>query len=234
MTGYFAEIGYPRAKHYMNPDPRVDFALYDNEDIGLDAAIASDDAYEFALPYPADVDLDEEALQIHWIDFIFQDSPLHDLDADIALEAVDLLFSMLDFDFNTSNPANTADDTNALELKKAFDGPYTWEWNKKLLSHASGTPASESVVPPQGAGMGQGIQFLRWIPLHILDLPLPLFIAFVNRSKDQTETNMDTAFVETATTLQERVMMRIWYTSRKLTANEKSLRGQAKFMRLGA
>ncbi len=75
---------------------------------------------------------------------------------------------------------------------------------------------------------------VRYVPPHVLDLPLPLFIAFVNRSKSVTEGNLTSVATEATFTIAENVAVRIWYTSRSLTAQEKAVRGQAKWMRLGA
>lgn len=231
----FRVIGYENAKHYTDPDKRIDFAVYDNEDIGFTATLAADDAYEFALPYPADVDLDTQALQIHWIDFIAQRSDLLDVNADSTISGVDILMSMLDFDFNSTNPANNLDDTNSLEIKKAFDGPYAWDITKRLVEHSDGTPAS-TVLAELTASLASslGDQMVRYVPPHVLDLPLPLFVAFVNRSKGVNEGGLDTAATEASFAINENIAVRIWYTSRSLTAQEKAVRGQAKWMRLGA
>lgn len=232
----FKEIGYPRAKHYTNPSPMVDFAVYSNEDIGLTSSIAADDAYEFALPYPSDVDIDEEALIVDWIDFLNIRNDQVDLNGNLTVEALDILFSMLDHDYSTSNPMNQLDDTNQIELKKTFDGPYHWRLESALLEDDNGTPASHEVVNSDQINFSNGTNLLRWIPFQPLDLPLPMFIALTNRSKTFTTIDLQTATSDAALAQAstEFIAMRVWYRKRKLTSAEKSLRGQARLQRLGA
>jgi hypothetical protein len=236
MVEQFKEIGYPRAKHYTSPNQKVDFAVYSNEDIGFTANIALKDSYEFAIPHPADVDLDSEALIIDWIDFMVIDQNDVDTDADQDIEMFDVVFSMLEVDFDTTNPANILDDTNQLEYKKTFDGPYTIPVHMPLVDNGTSAVTISTDI------MDIKSKLYRWIPLHSLDAPLPVFVTFVNRSIDVTEGSLATVAnggagagePEAPFTKFERIMLRLWYRKRKLTATEKSVRGQMKFLRLGS
>ena len=42
-------VGYKNAKHYVDANTNVDQALYDNEDMGMTAAIVIDDVLRVAL-----------------------------------------------------------------------------------------------------------------------------------------------------------------------------------------
>ncbi len=232
----FKEVGYPNAKHYTNPDMKVDFAVYSNEDIGLDAALTINDTYAFALPYPSDVDIDDEAMIVQWIDFIYLNNEL-DWSSEAALNrfALGIVFSMLKIAFgnDSNNPISQLDSVNQSEFKKCFDGQYIWELTRGLHSDAI---ATGGMTENLGAVDGAGQTLLRWIPVHPIDLPLPLFIGLTNLSMllitDRHDTTGTRPSIPQAN--MEFIALRVWYTKRNLTPSEKAIRGAAKFARLSS
>jgi len=232
----FLEVGYPNAKHYTNPDMKVDFAVYSNEDIGFDTALTINNTYVFALPYPSDVDIEDEAMIVQWIDFIYLNNELDwSSEAALARYALGIVFSMLKIAFgdNSNNPISQLDSVNQSEFKKCFDGQYIWELTRGLHTD---TIATGGMTENVGAVDGAGQTVLRWIPLHPIDLPLPLFIGLTNLSMLLITDRHDT--IGTRPSLPqanlEFIALRAFYTKRKLTASEKSVRGANKFARLSS
>ena len=233
---FFKEVGYPNADHYVKPDLKTDFALYSNEDFGQDALLAINDSRTFALPFPADVDKEKEAMIVQWIDFIYLNNEL-DWSSEAALNrfAIQVLFSMLKTAFgnNSNNPITQLDATNQSELKKTFDGPYIWELTRGLHTDAI---ASGGATLNLGAVDGAGDVIMRWIPLHPIDLPLPLFITLTNVSMllitDRHDTIGTRPSIPQAN--MEFIALRPFYTKRNLTKDELSVRRSAKFRTLSS
>lgn len=228
----FRVIGYPNADHYVNPHPKIDNAMFDNEDMGLTSAIVLQEGKTVALPYPADIDLKNETIVFQWMDIINQ-RDIHSSttfsNGELALESFDLLLSLLKPTFTStgSNPMNNQDDTNIVEFKKSFDGPYNI--NLTAAFHADGTDTATRTGNHQKLTGSVFIadQLVRYVPPFEIDLALPLFISLIDRSKLLTTLRTDLLGTDpgiVAASL-EFVSWRIWYRVRKLTSAEKGDRG---------
>lgn len=230
-------VGYKDAFHYLDPNKKVDQAFYDNIDIGFTGNIAVDDVYNFALPYPADIDLEDEVMVLEWIDFIFQEDKLYDLGAaaEIINLALDITFSMLQTAFVTGFPARSFDTTNLLEYKKTFDGPYNFRCQDSILEHAGGSDTAHMLLLTKD--LQWGAKTLRYVPPIPLDLVTPLIIDLINRSMAFDATALDTIATTSAFTGQTNFALRPWYSKRKRTTAEKGsidAEGSKKFLTLGA
>jgi len=233
-------IGYDVAIHYQRPDEMIDFAFMTEDDYGFNSVLAADDTFEFALPYAAGININSEAMVLHWIDFIFQGERRLDVD-NLVQYSLDITMSFLDVDFDTTNQGSTLDDTNQVEYKKTFDGPYRFALTSVLLEHFVdvGAPANEramALIYVDGNSL-LADQILRWVPLFKLDLALPLFLQFINASTLHTAEDLSTLATPAALvqSIQDSVAMRVFFTKRRLTKEERGIREVAKrFMNLNA
>lgn len=175
---------------------------------------------------------------LEWMDFLdIRNNAAWGLNQTLAVEALDVLFSMLTTEFATGNPARTLDDTNQLEYKKSFDGPYHFRTSGVTLEDDSGAPASHAVI--QSDDMPMGPRVMRYVPPIPLDLPTPLIITLINRSRLYTTLDLITEGTDPsylAASL-EFFAIRVWYSKRKRTQAEKigiDAKGTKKFLDLGA
>lgn len=226
--------GYPNAIHYTRPDRNVRPAVFDNEDFGFTAQIAADDAYEFALPNPSDIDLDNEVMVLHWFEVIGLRDDAIDLNGNLTVEALDMFLSMFNIDFDTVNPISILDDVNSLELKKSFMGPMHLRLEQALLEDDSGTPASHFIVNTDDISWG-GKSF-KVVPFEPLRLFLPLYIQLQNQSKTFTTLDLLTAATNAAfaAASTEFFAIRVWYTRSRLTSSERNVLDAFKLLRLTA
>ncbi len=227
-------IGYHNAKHFTNPDKDVRPAFFDNEDLGFKNAIPANDAFEGAIPNPSDIDLDNEKMVYHWMEIVVQRNDRPDLDGNLTVEALDLTQSMFNIDFDTVNPANILDDVNSLEFKKAFMGPDHLRMEAALLEHAGGSDTAHMMI--NSDDIGWGARKFVIVPPEPIQLFLPLYLQWINRSITFTTVDLATialnaAFAAAST---EFVGMRMWYTRERLTSAEKNVLEAFKFLRLTA
>lgn len=194
----------------------VDFYELSNEDIGFTANLATgtNDSHSFSLPYPASIDLFEETIVVHCVEF-YMDLPAHTAGAS-AFFGLQAFISMLQKDFSATyrDQGGDGEDEN---LKAQLDG-WIYFGQKKIIPTAAA--AVEGVQRDMDV-----MQKAKWFPPVPLDLVSPLYLQFVNASVNVTlATNNIT---DASFTPFEQVKTKVWFTRRKLTAAEKQSRNVA-------
>lgn len=200
----------------------VDFVVYSNEDVGFIATLAAgtNDNFQFALPYPATLNLFDDTIVIHNIEFHAQDTTRHV--ASTNLRALTAYLSYLDRDFTVSWYGSMADiDDEA--MKAQFAGPLYFGRDR---INVLGTASVEGTE--RG---GDTIIYASYFPPTDLDLVTPLIVTLTNSSASITlATN---ASAELDFTTFEQFYMRVWFTRRKLTFDERQARNMTiRFQRL--
>lgn len=198
----------------------ADFVIFNNEDIGLVANLATgtNDIYAFAMPYPASMDLMTQSIVVWAIEMWLQRVNSSNDDIRGWLEAH---FSMLDREYPATYRGTLTDATDeAMKAQfaschfglkfyhptdAALAGPI--QWNQDVRVDAV-------VIPP--------------VPL---DLITPLNVQLINQTitvdpATQDDTAVDFTEIET-------FMMRVWFTLRNLSRLEIAFRNQQlRFQRL--
>lgn len=220
----FRVVGHKTAQHYLKIDKNIDFYTLDNEDNALTAEIAASGAFNFPLPYPAGIDLTQVTPVIQYIDFGYQDEVVQDADSLIAIPALEFLFSLLNAQPDTtgsSDPLVILNDTNTVEFKKYFDGPYLLNCVKSISENGATPDGGISILSGESF---QGDGFIRWVPVLPIDTLMPLFITILNRTRLVAATDFSTAIAAAAftTTHIERFWIRPHFTIRTLSKSEKS------------
>lgn len=200
----------------------IDFYVLSNEDIGLNANLATgvNDVYSFALPYPSSIDLTKETIVVHAIEFIKQGS--HNNKGTTAMQGLLAFLSMLDNEFAATFTGNASDSED--ENLKAHFARNIYFGDLKINVTAA---ASVEGTERQNDTVVDAIYF----PPVPLDLLTPLYIQFVNQSISITlATN---AVAGANFTSFELVQIVVWFTRRKLTSAEMNARNmQLRFQRL--
>jgi hypothetical protein len=206
--------GFPEAIAKLWPDERegLDFYVLSNEDIGFIANLVAgtNDVFSFALPYPSSIDLFDETIKVWAIEFIHNDPHQANVATFHGLLAY---MSMLDKEFAATFLGNGSDSEDE-NLKAHFAGNIYFGNNKMSVTATAAVEGMERHMDM----MQQAIYF----PPVPLDLVTPLYIQLVNMNVTVAlATNVPTAanFTEF-----EKVMLRVWFTRRKLTSSEKSAR----------
>jgi hypothetical protein len=190
----------------------VDFYNLSNEDIGFTATLvsATNDVYSFALPYPASIDLFDETIKVHAIEFILNEPKRATL---AIFKGLSVFLSMLDREFGATFVGTGADAED--ENLKAHFASFIYFGHARAPIQA--TAAVEGVERHNDA-VSDAIYF----PPIDLDLVTPLYIQFINQSVTPAlATNIPTP---TDFAIFEQVQLRVWFTRRKLTSQEKSAR----------
>lgn len=182
----------------------IDFYVLSNEDIDFNANLVTgtNEVHEFALPYPSSIDLFNESLIVHAIDFILQDVPITSGASQQLFANLSMLDKSPEDDWDGS-----ADDNNDEYLKAVFSRNITFGYVPTDVYEVSG----DALV-----GISENVQ-ARYIPPQPLDLVTPLFVELVNQSITE-------AFARANFTDYEKVQMTVWFTTRRLSRAEKSAR----------
>jgi len=200
----------------------VDFVVYSNEDIGFIANLVAgtNDVYAFALPYPATLDLFDETIVVHAIEFMSH-IPANTREG-VTVQGLVAHLSMLDREFGPSW-FGLVSDAEDEAIKAQFAGPMYFGANQINIT---------AVASVEGTQRNQDSTITAvYYPPVPLDLITPLFIQFTDQSVTITlATNVD---VEADFTDFEAVVLRVWFTRRNLTSAEKATRNMAiRFQRL--
>lgn len=212
------EQGFP--ENFVN-DPVLDYYTLSNEDIDLTATLEAgvSDVHQFAIPFPADMDLDSETIDIHAIEFLY----LREQQTKSGTEMKGLLayLSYLPDDFVPAFRGNVGD-TNDEAWKSQFAGPYFFGDTKFCISAAASVEGVQREADT--------VLHIKYIPIRPLPMFTPIFCNLVNNSTAITlATN---AVVDGDFDAFERVSLRIWYKIRKLSRDEQVARNVAmRFMR---
>lgn len=204
--------GFPElvSKYWRND---VDFYVLSNEDIGfVDAMVATtNDIYNFALPYPATVNLSEETIVVYALEFVYQAPSLSG--SVTSYEAIAAFLSFLDKDFAV-DWRGAGSDIEDEALKSKFARNIIFGRTKSSVT---------AVVSVEGAHRDlDNLQQAIYFPPVPLDLVYPLFVDFVNNTMTITLADNTGAIGNFSGV--ERVNIVVWFTKRKLTASEKSAR----------
>lgn len=202
----------------------IDFYVLSNEDIGFLGSLVTgtNEIHNFALPYPATVDLSEETIVVYALEFLM-DNETGDIQ-DLTKNALMAYLSFLDKDFVATFRGIGADAEDEA-LKSKFASHIVFGQIKTVL------PATVSV---EGASRSMdGTQQAIYYPPMPLDLLTPLFVDLLNISMANT---LATNAVASATfTFFERVRIIVWFTKRRLSSFEKSAKlSGVRFARLDA
>ncbi|NHJ86151.1 MAG: hypothetical protein FK734_11865 [Asgard group archaeon] len=191
----------------------IDFYTLSNEDIGFTASLVTgtNDVINFALPYPATVNLAEETIVVYALEFIYQATD--GFATSLSNQSLLVFLSMLKKEFTATFRGNGADSEDEA-IKSKFAGNIFFGRVRQNLTAAAAVEGSQREADT--------IVNALYFPPIPLDLATPLFIDFVNQSNTiALATNAITAanFADF-----ERVNIRVWFTKRKLTNEEKSMR----------
>lgn len=200
----------------------IDFMVLSNEDINFIANLVAgtNDVHSFALPYPASVDLFDETITVYAIEFIKHDD--NRTVGTTTAQCLQAYLSMLDQAFAVDWEGN-ADDDEDENLKAHFAGPIFFGHKQLNVTAVASVEGTERRNDRNVLAM--------YIPPIPLDLITPLYIQFVNMSG--TVTLATNAVAAANYTAFEAVQLRVWFTTRKLTAAEKSARSmQLRFQRI--
>jgi len=198
--------------------PDVDFYTLTNEDIGFTTALTTgvNDVYSFALPYPSSIDLFEETIVIHAIEFLFvaNDSAraVGDLNGLLAF------LSMLDKEFPPTFNGNLGD-TSDEAWKAQFGGPIYFGERERMNTTVASVEANTY--------RNDYIRNANYFPPVPLDLLTPLYIQFVNQNTAIDLATSVGTLASFTTGDVERVTLRPWFTKRNLTTSERSARNTA-------
>lgn len=209
--------GFPRE---LPPD--VDFYVLSNEDVGFETALTtgSNDVYQFAMPYPSSMEIDDETIIVHAIEFMLHAE--HKAKGGGGVQNLLVYLSMLDIDF-TATFRGGLGDTDDEAMKSKFAGPmFIGESHLNVTAVAS--------VEGTQRFFDNVISALYYPPVP-LDLLTPLYVDLVNSAVSVTlATNAAAAANFTDV---DKFTMKVWFTIRKLTKAEKDARSvQLRFQRL--
>jgi len=200
----------------------ADFVFYSNEDYGFNANLvaATNDVEAFALPYPATLDLFDETIVVHAMEFIQQTGA--GPQAGTTTESLIVHLSMLDREFGASW-FGTLSDADDEAMKAQFAGPMFFG---QALLNVTGAASIEGTE----RHLDSFITAVYFPPVP-LDLVTPLFIQFTNQARNITL--LTNAVAEGNYDNFENTGIRVWFTRRNLTSAEKATRNMAiRFQRL--
>lgn len=198
----------------------IDFMWLSNEDLGFIATLVTgtNDVFAFAIPYPASMDLFSESMIIHAIDFMHGAGAIG---ASLTQQILEVYIAMLDREFAATFRGSFADAEDE-NLKANLGGPFVFGNLSPILVTTAATEPSPS---------GQKITNVRWTPPVPLDAVTPAYVQFVNKSA--VWTLVTSAAAAANYTVFEQTALRIWFTTRRLTATEMAERNQTiRFQRL--
>lgn len=199
----------------------IDFVNYSNEDIGFNANLVAgvNDVEQFAVPYPATLDLFAQTISVHAIEFILHND--RKIRGGVTFFSYLVHLSMLDREFSVSWFGNL-DDGNDEAWKAQFAGPM------HVGTMGGAITASASV---EGSHREISHQDVLYYPPVPLDLITPLFVQYTNQTATiNTTTN---AVVEADFSAFERSTLRMWFVTRFLSAEERATRNTSiRFQRL--
>lgn len=193
---------------FPGPMPGLsDFYHLTNEQIGLTANLvtATNDVYQFALPFPSSTNLHTQTIIIWAIDFIFAAVDSH---RDDLTDRLGIYISMLKKGFAATfrGGAVDAEDDN---LKAQLDGPYSFGTRQTTTTDSGGI--TQQFFHDQ-------IQNIRWFPVVPLRLLTPLYITLFNQSVTiDPATGDETAASYTSI---ENTVIKPWFTTSNLTPSE--------------
>lgn len=211
--------GFP---HLFKPPPDLDFYVLSNEDIGFIANLVTgtNDVFAFALPYPSSIDLFDETIVVHAIEFIFQS--IAKPTTGTSVYGLLAFLSMLDKEFSPTFLGVGAD-TEDENLKAQFAGNIYFGYGRTNITAVASVEGTER-------NMDSMVKATYFPPIP-LDLVTPLYIQFVNQSATITLATNASAMRDFDQF--EKVYLRVWFTTRKLTESEKSARAmQVRWQRL--
>lgn len=203
--------GFPQNHDIPN---EADFYVLSNEDIGFIASlvVGTNESFTFPIPYPASMDLMNETMIIHAIEFIF--ARAQENEGGGGIFNLNAFLEYLDFEFDADSSFDDGDDDDEI-FKAMFAGPI----NFGMLAGAPTASASVE-VRNTWADLNRHAKYIHFAPLDCL---YPLRVTFVNNS--YTEALASGARTAANFTQFEYVYLRIWFTKRNLTAAEKAARG---------
>jgi hypothetical protein len=191
----------------------VRFVVYSNEDYGWTATLAAgvNDVINFALPYPASMDFFNESFILHAIEFL-QCTDQLPTGSRAILQAY---LSMLKVEF-AATFRGAATDTEDEALKSKFAGPI-------LFGQLSGNVQAAAAAEGGWRRYDNTYNAVYFPPTpEGLDLVTPLYLDFVNQSGSAAvATNIWTDGDNAGFEL---VMLRCWFTKRRLTQSERDFR----------
>lgn len=198
----------------------ADFYLLSNEDIGFESALVTgtNDNYVFALPMPSSLDLDEESLMIHSIEYGLIYDLTHEY-KDEPANALDVYMSFLNK--SALLPATwrgALTDSEDEWLKSQFAGPIRMGRLSRGVTAAAAVEGSWRRMD----NTYTAIYHPEWA--DGIDCFDPLYITLVNQGVAVTLATNATA--DDNFSANEFFYIRVWYTKRKLTNAEKLLRQQ--------
>ena len=189
----------------------ADFYLLTNEDINFIANLvtATNDNIQFAIPYPSSIDLLNETIEIHRMEFLYLDADV--LRGGLALQALQAYISYLKKDLTTTWRGSLTDAEDEF-LKAQLAGPIFFGEQKINLTATAAVEGSEREADATVQAM--------YHPPHQLDMSTPIYVTLVNNAVTQAlATNAITA--ANFTTF-DKVALKIWFTKRTLTRAEKT------------
>lgn len=190
--------------------PDVDFVTYSNEDLGFTAAFAAGaDVARFALPYPSSMNLWEETMIVHCIEFIKHDrnGPINGA---TLLGGLTAHLSMLDEQFG-DNWGGDLTDTDDEAFKAQFAGPIYFGNNWVNVTAVASVEGSARPVDTNTTA-----QYFPPVPLNLIT---PLYVQLTNTMFNITlATNV--VGIDDDANCSEQTALRVWFTPRPLSAME--------------
>lgn len=188
----------------------VMFVTFSNEDFGFDDALVTgtNENTQFALPMPASLDTDREAIVVFALEFINM-GVSSNLLTTTAVSGLDVYLSALDKEFGATF-RGVLDDTEDEAWKSKFGGPLYFGTDLATITAAASVEGTQRKTDAEVSAL-----YFPPVPLDLVD---PLFITFVNKSSDIVLATNATTFRDFNTF--ERVSIRTWYVKRQLTRAE--------------
>lgn len=219
--------------NYQEPyqlNNRADFATMSNEDIGFNATLttATNDTYEYAIPFPSSYDLFEEAMVLYRVDHMFN-TEINDVADGETIAQLEIYSSFLQIEFAATFQGAWADAEDEA-MKSKLHGPMPAVGQNKVLTSNAGI-ASDA----QTSHMVD-MNFIQCLHEYMIndegyDLFTPYYYTLVNKSVSHAG---QTGILAAANfTSFERFMQRLWHKKRRLTTDERSFRMvAARFMHI--
>ncbi len=214
------QVGYPESHKVP---ATADFYVLSNEDIGFiaDLVVGTSDTYSFALPYPSYIELDEDTMVVHAIEFMHNQA--NRCKTTLVPEGLLVYLSFLDKEFPGNFVGVLSDGTDE-EMKAQGWGPFyfgDYKYTSVSTAALEGDRNNE-----------EALLHIQFRPHQGLDCFTPLYIQFVNQAATITLTSSAVAAKDF--TKWEGVTLRVWFTERKLTASEKDMRKAFKYLIMDA
>lgn len=187
-----------------------------NEQINFIASlvVGTNDVFTFQIPYPFYVDQTEMAIVFHRIDFIYRQTAVNRVTASAHNRIqVDLQYSDKEPAADWNGDGEDVEDEN---IQAMFDGPFVIGENKYAMA-----PDTDALLAVQVALTS--IINCHYYPPDAggLDAFFPVTVVFTNMTHDRDLVDQ-IADAQNFTTF-ERVFLRIFFTTRRLSQAEKNL-----------